>query len=123
MAAIEADDTSVRLQPPLGSIVGIWDWDVANDRNRADPGCAELFGLSPAKAAAGLGLDAYLNAVHPDDVGGLSRKIGTALKGGVLEAEYRIIMDNRIKWVFARGYCTLDPSNRPERLPGAIVGL
>jgi PAS domain-containing protein len=123
MAAIEAEDTSVRFKPPWGSIIGIWDWDVKNDRNHADPDCAALFGIDPSKAAGGLTLGSYLTAVHPDDVKGLSDKIEVALKGGVLEAEYRVVSGNRTKRVFAKGFCSLDQSNRPARLPGAIIEL
>lgn len=123
MAALEAEDTSIRFKPPWGSIIGIWDWDVVHDRNHVDPDCAALFGVDPSKAAGGLTLGAYLNAVHPDDVGGLSEKIDEALKGGVLEAEYRVVAGNRTKRVFARGFCSLDQSNRPSRLPGAIIAL
>lgn len=123
MAAIEAEDTSIKFTPPWGSIIGIWDWDVVHDRNHADPDCAALFGIDLAKASGGLTLGAYLDAVHPDDVAGLSEKIDVALKGGVLEAEYRIVTGNRSRRVFARGYCSLDQSNRPTRLPGAIIAL
>lgn len=123
MAAIEAEDTSVRFKPQWGSVIGMWDWDVAHDRNHADPDCAALFGIDPAKASGGLTLGAYLEAVHPDDVAGLSGKIEAALKGGLLEAEYRIITGNRSRRVFARGFCSRDQSNRPARLPGAIIEL
>jgi len=124
MAAIEAEDTSIRFKSPLGSIIGIWDWDVVHDRNHVDPDCAALFGIDPSKASGELTLGAYLNAVHPDDVAGLSDKIDATLKGGgVLEAEYRIVTGNRTRRVFARGYCSLDQSKRPARLPGAIIEL
>lgn len=124
MAAIEAEDTAIRFKSPWGSIIGIWDWDVVHDRNHVDPDCAALFGIDPSKASGALTLGAYLDAVHPDDVAGLSEKIDATLKGGgVLEAEYRIVTGNRTRRVFARGYCTLDQSKRPSRLPGAIIEL
>jgi len=123
MAALEAEDTSIKFKPPWGSVIGIWDWDVVHDRNHVDPDCAALFGVDPAKASGGLTLGAYLDAVHPNDVADLSDKIDAALKGGVLEAEYRIITGNRSRRVFARGYCSLDQSKRPARLPGAIIEL
>src|SRR5262245_39491455 len=60
MAAIEAEDTSIRFEPSWGSIIGIWDWDVVHDRAHADPDCAALFGIDAAQAVAGVPLGSFL---------------------------------------------------------------
>jgi PAS domain-containing protein len=123
MAALEATGTVIPVQPAWGPIVAIWDWDVVHDRNHLDPDGARLFGISPEKAAKGLPNSAYLKAVHPDDVADVAQALAGALTDGVFEARYRIVTGNRIRQVFAKGYCTRDGSNRPERFPGAIMEL
>ena len=49
--------------------------------------------------------------------------ISDSLKGGIFEAEYRLITERHERRVFARGFCTLDKSNRPERFPGVVIDL
>ena len=124
MAALEADRTIVPVQRIGHNIIGFWDWDVANDCNHLDPNCATLFGVAPARARKGLPISVYLKAVHPHDILLLNKAIGVALtQGGAFEAVYRIITDDRVRWVLAKGHCTLDKSNRPERFPGVVMEL
>jgi PAS domain-containing protein len=124
MAALEAEGKALPAPPLNRHAIGIWDWDVIGDRNHLDPGCAELFGVDLRKAQAGMPTSAYLNAIHPDDVHRVSNAILHTLKeGGVYEAEYRIVTGDRVRPVFAKGFCTLDEARRPIRFPGAIVEL
>lgn len=123
MTALHAHRTNPPLQLRSQAIIGIWDWDVAHDRNHLDPGSSCLFGHDPAIGAKGVPNASCLSSVHPDDVGPVGEAISSALNGGVFEAEYRIISGGSARWVFARGYCTLDQSKRPERFPGAIFEL
>jgi PAS domain-containing protein len=109
---------------PAELIVGIWDWDISNDRTHGDSSCAELFGIDPARAARGLPVNAYLDAIHPDDIVQVKRAIAAATtKGGVYQVEHRLIRNDRLYWVFARGHCTLDRHGRPVRLPGVLVDI
>lgn len=120
MTALHAHRTKPPLQLRSHAIIGIWDWDVARDLNYLDPDCSRLFGHDPAAGAKGVANATCLSSVHPDDVGQVSQAIAQAFDGGVFEAEYRIVSGSRVRWVFARGHCTLDQSKRPERFPGAI---
>jgi PAS domain-containing protein len=113
-----------RKQPSRELIAGVWDWDITNDRNYLDAGCAAFFGVDPEKAARGLPNTHYLSAIHPDDVGMVQAAITQSMRhGGIFRAEYRVIRNDRISWVHARGNCTLDRSGRPVRLPGAIIDI
>ncbi|KAA0075375.1 hypothetical protein CIW50_15100 [Tardiphaga sp. P9-11] len=49
-------------------IVGIWDWDISNDRSYLDTGSANFFNIDPTVAARGLPCMECLAAVHPDDI-------------------------------------------------------
>jgi PAS domain-containing protein len=105
-------------------IVGIWDWDISNDRNYLDASAAGYFNVDPEKAARGLPNMAYLDAVHPDDVARVQTAIAASMRnGGAYECEYRLIKNDRISWVLARGSCTLDRHGRPVRLPGALIDI
>jgi hypothetical protein len=122
MAAIEAENASLPwTDTPRLSIAGIWDWDITNDLNRVDPAGAYLLGVLPSRAGKGLPNGAYLKAVHPDDVGAISRSLGKAMSGGAWEAKYRIITSGQPRWAVAKGFCFIDKSNRPERFTGAIM--
>ena len=122
MAAIEAEHASVPWDRPSKlHIVGIWDWDITNDLNRVDPAGAHLLGVIPSHASKGLPNSHYLKAVHPDDIDAISRSLGKSMTGGVWEARYRIITTGQPRWAFARGFCFIDKSNRPDRFTGAIM--
>lgn len=124
MAALEARGKAIPAPRVEGNAVGIWDWDVSDDRNHLDPGCAELFGVDSKMAQAGMPIGTYLQAIHPDDIESVRTAIFHTVKdGGVFEARYRVITGGRIRRVFAKGFCTLDTSRRPERFPGAVIEL
>lgn len=105
-------------------IAGIWDWDISNDRSYLDAGAASFFNVDPEKAARGLPNMTYLAAIHPDDIARVQSAIATSMQsGGIYECEYRLIKNDRISWVLARGSCTLDRHGRAVRLPGAIIDI
>ncbi|WP_441280966.1 PAS domain-containing protein [Tardiphaga sp. 862_B3_N1_1] len=105
-------------------IAGFWDWDISNDCNYLDAGAARFFNVDPETAARGLPNMAYLAAVHPDDVDRVHAAVAAAMRsGGIFECECRLIKNDRISWVLARGSCTLDGHGRPVRLPGAIIDI
>ncbi|MDB5631555.1 MAG: sensor histidine kinase [Tardiphaga sp.] len=109
---------------PRELIAGIWDWDVSNNRTYGDAGCADFFNVDPLQATRGLPVMSYLDAVHPDDIARVWATLDKSMQvGGLYEAEYRLIKNDQISWVFARGYCTLDKSGRPVRLPGVIIDI
>jgi PAS domain-containing protein len=132
MAALEAYEHEVMIQPPpsIGKSnwsplsLGIWDWDVPHRRSYIDSHCAEMFGVPAKTGARGVTVERLLTAVHADDIEDLKRRIDSALaKGGEFYAEYRVIAAGSVRWVYAKGRCTLDRSGRPERFPGAIMDV
>jgi PAS domain-containing protein len=122
MAAMEARNTVVpRQEVSKPGPIGIFDWDIANDVNRLDPTGAKFFGVNPAKAARGLANSNYLHAIHSDDVQIVGAFLADCIKGGVSEAEYRVVTNDQPRWIFAKGSCTLDRSNRPARFGGIMM--
>jgi len=128
MAALEAAETGTRYAGPASDIrellVGTWDWDILNDRVYADGPAAGLFGISEEQGTLGSPLEKWLAAIHPDDADALSTEIDRAMKTGqVFSMEYRIIANNQVHWVYARGRCTFDEAGHPVRFPGAFVNI
>src|SRR5690606_10057940 len=64
----ELDETNERLRQTLtvAGTGGAWEWDIPSRRFVADTRFADLHGLDPAEAAAGLPAEAFFRAIHPD---------------------------------------------------------
>ena len=123
-AAQQRLDWDIRPIPAKPTIVGFWDWDISHNRSYLDRGCAEFYGVDPDAAARGQPLNEYLHGIHPDDIAGFSRTINhAARRGGDFTMEYRLIVNDRLHWVHARGHVTLDRSGRPVRMPGAVFDI
>lgn len=124
MAALEAQGKDVPL-PLLGwNVVGIWDWDAANDVVYMGRKCAELFDVDPDAARRGLPINDFIKAMHPEDAPRVTDSIMEALKnGGPFESRYRVISKGVARNVVAIGDCILDTSGRAVRFPGALLEL
>ncbi len=127
IAETELHVTEERLALTLAAAsgIGVWDYDVPNDRLTAPGPFARLFGLDPAAAATGRSLADFLASVHPADRPGVEAAVAEALRLGCpFAAEFRLSQpDGSLRWVMARGQCALDDAGRPLRLPGALVDI
>ena len=128
MAAAEAyDQTSEPLRtscPGKGELVGMWDWDVTNNKTYVDPPAARLFDVNPKASVTGLPLEDYIKAIHPDDVAAFSAAVYQAAHdGGCFKSTYRIINNGHIIWVYAKGSCFVGPGKIAVRFPGALFDI
>ena len=126
MAGLEAAANGARddgYRGPQELLVGAWDWDVVNDRVYADARFARMFGISAQDASKGTPIAAWIDAVHPDDKQILQDEIRRAFSGGLFAVEYRVVTEGKIRWLYARGKCTLNAEGRAIRFPGAIVEI
>lgn len=114
-----------RLAIEAAGGIGAWDWDIQADKVYADAGYATLHSLSPDYAAAGLPVDSFTPAVHPEDRERVRQISLAAMKtGGDFEDEYRLVQsDGSIRWVYTRGSCYLDADGRPLRNTGVVVDI
>ena len=117
-------ETQARLDATLASAdVGTWVLDVSNDRINGDPNLGRLFGMTEAEARAGSAAD-YLARVHPDDQGPVAAALGKALaEGSHYDAEYRVLVGDRVRWLVARGNAERDHEGRVARLPGIVLDI
>jgi PAS domain-containing protein len=128
MASLEAAETGARYAGPESDIreqlVGTWDWDVINNRVYADGPAAGLFGITEEEAALGTPIERWMAAIHPDDADALAREIDRVMTTGhVFSVEYRIIANDKVHWVYARGRCTFNQAGQPVRFPGAFADI
>lgn len=131
MAAAEAQQCaplrslgSLHPELPL-RLVGIWDWDLINDRSYGDPDLARMFGTDPVEIAKGVPVDTFVGSVHPDDVQEVNSAINDAMiHGGVVTSIYRVVdKQQQERTVFAKGVCTLNERCRPERFAGTVIDI
>jgi PAS domain-containing protein len=128
MAAAEAyDQTSEILhpyRPGKNEFVGLWDWDVSQNLSYVDPPAAKLFDVNPKASVRGLPVEEYIKAIHPDDVKPFTEALyRVASEGGCFKATYRVINNDRIIWVYAKGSCFVGPGKTPVRFPGALFDV
>jgi PAS domain S-box-containing protein len=73
--------------------IGIWDWDIANDKLAWDAGMYELYGIRAQDFAGAY--DAWQYALHPDDRVAGDRAIREAVRGVKdFNIEFRVVWPN-----------------------------
>ena len=120
LEASRAAEERYALALAAGGGLGAWDWDVEANRIRADAGFARMYGVDPARAAAGVPIEDFLQRVHPQDLPRLRAAIARSLaSGGELAEEYRLLQaEGPARWVAARGRPHHDAQGRALRFPG-----
>jgi PAS domain S-box-containing protein len=105
--------------------VGLWNWDIVNDRTIADARFAKLYSIDPKRAAAGVPVAEFMKAFHPDDLLRVQTEIETAMKtGNEFRSEYRVVSkEGSVSWVLARGRCKLDAKGHPIQFPGVVIDI
>ncbi|MEG3173884.1 PAS domain-containing protein [Sphingomonas sp. ZB1N12] len=126
-AAIAAQESEERLHQALaaGNGIGTWDWDVPNDRVKADDRFSRLYGVPEELGRKGAPLERFFGGIHPDDLPATRAAIADALEGGSdFAAEYRLVQpDGAVRWVAAQGRCRLAADGTPLRFPGVSFDI
>ncbi|MFC3166501.1 PAS domain-containing protein [Paracoccus fontiphilus] len=113
-------DERLNLAMSAANSVGIWDWDVVNDRVTSDSRFASLYGVDAAVATEGAAIDHFFEGIHPDDRARVEAEVAEAIRTvGTFSSEYRLLRaDGTIRWVSAQGQCIAGDDGRCARLPG-----
>ena len=99
--------------------IGLWYWDLIEDKIDSTPKCNELFEVPPHGIIT---KDSFMEIVHPED----RPRVETALRhsqtnGREYNAEYRVIhSDGNIHWISARGKTFLDEEGNPKNMMGVV---
>ncbi len=108
-----------------GAELGIWDWDMENDRVVYDERAAEMLGYSLAEI--GSHLDAWKERVHPDDLPRAQETLTAHLedKTPIYESEHRLRhKSGRWIWVHDRGrVVSRGKDGEPLRVTGTQLDI
>ncbi len=126
-AAIATQESEERLNQALaaGNGIGTWDWDVPNDRVKADERFSRLHGVPTELGWKGAPLELFFGKIHADDLPGTRAAVADAVgAGGDFAVEYRLVQpDGAIRWVAAQGRCRLAPDGTALRFPGVSFDI
>lgn len=104
-------------------IVGVWDWDVVNNRLAWDKVMYQLYGIREEDFAGAY--EAWASTVHPDDRVQAEEEIQAALRGEhEYEPEFRVLWpDGSTHYIKAASKTLFDPRGQPQRMIGVNYDL
>jgi PAS domain S-box-containing protein len=118
------EDSQAQLNLALKSAkIGVWSWDIVNDRVEWDEQIYQVFGLTP-ETFAGTS-EGILARLHPDDRGLLAQSLSRAINEGVEhDLEYRIIQDDgSIRYAACRGKAFFNEAGKTTHMSGVVLDV
>jgi PAS domain S-box-containing protein len=99
--------------------IGLWFWDLAEDKIYSTPKCNEFFEISPFET---ISYEVFLEAVHPDDQQSVIDAFLDSQKNGTeYDIEYRVIYsDGTIHWLSTKGKTYLDTEGNAANTMGVV---
>ena len=103
--------------------VSVFDWDVDSDIAYVHGPLSQLFGIATGEAERGVPLQAFLDGIEPEDLGGMLDAMGASVETGEpYQAQYRTRGNGEARIIVARGQVEpLDGGNK--RLSGTLIDL
>ncbi len=99
--------------------IGLWFWNLPEDKIYSTPKCNELFEIAPHDIFT---FRAFLDIVHPEDTERVKAALHESqINGNEYNAEYRVIYsDGNIHWISARGRTFLTAEGDPKNMMGVV---
>ncbi len=99
--------------------IGLWFWDLVEDKIYSTPKCNELFELSSQEIFT---FRKFLDVVHPEDLERVKAALEESqINGKEYDIEYRVVYaDGNIHWIAARGKSFLDAEGVPNTMMGIV---
>jgi PAS domain S-box-containing protein len=120
--ALQQSEEQLRLASAAANL-GLWHWNMQNDRLVWTDQCKALFGLPPDIE---MSYQVFLDALHPEDRQRIDA-MRPVLENGQLshhEIEYRTVWpDGTVRWLMARGSATYDADRKPISSMGVIFDI
>jgi signal transduction histidine kinase len=103
--------------------IGVWSWDIANDRFDWDEPIYQLFGLIPETFTGSC--KAVLDRLHPDDRELLAQSLSRAInEGAEHNLEYRIIQDDgSIRYAACQGKAFFNEAGKATHMSGVVLDI
>jgi PAS domain S-box-containing protein len=119
--ALRTRDEWLRLAAQ-GSQTGFWSWNKETGEMFSDAATREMFGVSEDGEVT---VDAFFEALHPDDVERVKRTWRDAIERGLpYETEYRARRpDGTTRWIFARGSGYYDDAGKLTCIVGVALDI
>jgi PAS domain S-box-containing protein len=119
--ALRTRDEWLRLAAQ-GSQTGFWSWNKETSEMFSDATTREMFGVSEEGEVT---VDAFFEALHPDDVERVKRTWRDAIERGLpYETEYRARRpDGTTRWIFARGSGYYDDAGKLTCIVGVALDI
>ncbi|MCR5881117.1 PAS domain-containing sensor histidine kinase [Phenylobacterium sp. J367] len=116
--------TGADMPPHLTGALGLWTWDLANERVRGDARFAALLGLDPGQARAGIAAADLYARVHPEDRLRLRIAVAGVAQGAeVFAREFRVTTTEGVRWVQARSRVEHVADRRPQSFSGVLTDV
>ena len=120
--ALRASEERLRLAVTGGN-VGIWEWDVHNNRLVWSDQLNDMFGWTGR--TDDLTLKMFMDSIHDEDRPGVETAIQRSLaERSNYEVEYRILQpDGSLRWIAAKGRGEYDASGSAVRMMGVALDI
>lgn len=105
--------------------LGIFDWDIQNDRPLWDRRMYEIFGTDPANEPINREVFAK-EVIYPDDLQRFNQEISDSMsQGGTFNGSYRILRrnDGQVRWIQFFGKFEYSPQKIPVRLVSTLADI
>jgi signal transduction histidine kinase/ActR/RegA family two-component response regulator len=102
--------------------IGLWFWDLVEEKIFSTPKCNELFEVPPNEPITLLSIS---DIIHPED----SEQVEAAITesqtyGKDYESEFRVIYsDGSVHWITTKGKTYLDAEGKPFSMMGVVRGI
>jgi PAS domain S-box-containing protein len=120
----ELQQVSERLNLAITAAnIGIWDWDIINNKLLWDESMYALYGIS--KHGFAQSYQAWIAFIHPEDQARTEAEIQAALQGNdKYISEFRIIQpDGSIRYIKANSQTFRDKDGKPLRMVGTNIDI
>jgi two-component system, NarL family, sensor histidine kinase UhpB len=122
-AALRDSEERLRLALDAGKL-GIWDWDVPNDRVTWSERVYQLHGLTPE--TFGGRVEEFTAVIHPEDRAKVREGVRRALhERADYAVEFRVIhpATGETRWVWTNGRVLFGEDGTPQRMLGATLDV